>query len=171
MSLPFANGSFRSALYIGSLLLSFITCLPGSTPLHAATISGTVKDPSGAVIAGTRIEISGGSLAEPLVLSSDGAGKFSSPDLTPGEYLVQATHDGFEPLTESITLDTSLEVQLILEIAHVRTEISVPGKVSPFANSDPMYRTISARFPTSRFTLPSSRTLTLANRGKAGRLD
>lgn len=156
----FWDGRVRGVLYVGALLLSCFTCLLGSTPLHAATISGTVKDPSGAVIAGARIEISGGSLTKPLVLSSDGSGKFSSPDLAPGEYLVQVTHDGFEPLTESITLQTSLEVQLILEIAHVRTEILVPGKVSPFANSDPIYRQLRTiglgdTFRFDNFTLTS----------------
>ena len=43
----------------------------GSLALFAATISGTVKDPSGAVISGAHIEITGGSLNQPVVLSSE----------------------------------------------------------------------------------------------------
>jgi len=135
MYLPSAYGRARCVF----LLVLFLTLI-GSRSLHAATVSGTVKDASGAVIAGARIEISGGNLTEPLVLSSDGSGRFSTSDLAPGEYQVQVTHDGFEPLTESITLQTSLELQLKLEVARVQTAISVTGKVSPFANTDPVYR-------------------------------
>ncbi len=60
--------------------------LAGPACLHAETISGTVEDPSGAVIVGARIEITGGDLVQAIVLSSDGQGKFSSPDLKSGAY-------------------------------------------------------------------------------------
>jgi hypothetical protein len=112
----------------------------GSSWLHAATISGTVKDPSGAVIAEARIEISGGTLTQPLVLSSDALGKFVSPDLEPGKYNIRVTHDGFEPLVETVDFHASTELQLTLEIAHVQSNISVSGKGSAFANSDAVYR-------------------------------
>src|SRR5438034_4653702 len=39
------------------LILTLLSA-PLTTPLRADTISGTVKDPSGAVVAGARIEIS-----------------------------------------------------------------------------------------------------------------
>src|ERR1022692_5104207 len=61
----------------------FLLCLMGPTWLLAETISGTIQDPSGAVIAGARIEITGGDLAQPVVLTSDGVGKFASPELKP----------------------------------------------------------------------------------------
>ena len=158
MDSPSANGRARDVC-LGFLFVLFIS-LVAPPRLHAATISGTVKDASGAVIAGARIEISGGSLTEPLVLSSDGLGRFSSPDLVPGEYQLQVTHDGFEPLTESITLQTSLDLQLTLEVARVQTAISVPGKVSPFANSDPVYRQLRTlglgdTFRFDNFTMPA----------------
>lgn len=136
MSSPFTEG--RS----GSVLLGcmFVALLSWSTLLNAATVSGTVKDPSGAVIAYARIEISGGSLAQPLVLASDAVGRFASPDLQPGTYTVRVTHEGFEPLSQAVDLHQSVELQLTLEIARVQSNISVSGKASPFANSDPLYQ-------------------------------
>ena len=65
-------------------LLTLLFWLASPLCLHADTLSGTVEDQSGAVIPGARIEITGGDLAQPLALSSDGVGKFSSPDLKPG---------------------------------------------------------------------------------------
>ena len=70
----------------------------GPTWLHSETISGTIQDPSGAVIAGARIEITGGDLVQPILLSSDGLGKFASPDLKPGTYSLRVTRVGEAPL-------------------------------------------------------------------------
>ncbi len=112
----------------------------GPAELCAETISGTVQDPSGAVVAGARIEITGGDLAQPVVLISDGLGKFSSPDLKPGTYSVRAIRDGFEPLVKTVNLQGAVQLQLILAIAEQQVTISVPGKNMAFANSDPVYR-------------------------------
>ena len=65
--------------------------------LTAATISGTVKDASGAMIPQARIEISGGEFVSPLIVSSDAQGHFTSPDLEPGAYSIRVTREGFEP--------------------------------------------------------------------------
>lgn len=108
--------------------------------LLSQTISGTIQDASGAVIANARIEISGAALAQPLVLSSDGLGKFESPDLKPGTYSLRVTRDGFEPLVKTVDLQASLQLQLTLNIATQEITISVPGKSLAFLNSDPVYR-------------------------------
>ncbi len=118
----------------------FLLWLLGPTWLRSQTISGTVQDPSGAVIAGARIEITGGDLVQPVVLSSDAVGKFASADLKPGTYSVRVTREGFEPLVKTVDLQQSLQLQLTLTIAKQRLTISVPGKSLAFANSDPVYR-------------------------------
>ena len=117
-------------------MLSFF-CLLISTCLYAATINGTVKDPSGAVIAGARVEITGEGLTQPVALVSDGQGKFSSPDLKPRKYTVRITHDGFEPQIENVDLHDATDLQLTLAIAGEKTTISVNQRT---ANSDPVYR-------------------------------
>jgi hypothetical protein len=118
----------------------FLLWLVGPTWLRSQTISGTVQDPSGAVIAGARIEITGGDLLQPVVLSSDAVGKFASADLKPGTYSVRVTREAFEPLIKTVDLQQSLQLQLALTIAKQRLSISVPGKSLAFANSDPVYR-------------------------------
>ena len=127
---------FSSLLRIGL----FLIWLVGPTCLHSQTISGTVQDPSGAVIAGARIEIVGADLAEPVVLSSDELGRFASPDLKPGTYTVRVTRDGFEPSAKTADLRGSFQLQLSLTIAKQQVNISVAGKSLAFANSDPVYR-------------------------------
>jgi len=135
-----------------------VFCLATPAWLHAQTISGTVQDPSGAVIAGARIEITGGDLAQPIVLASDGLGKFASPALKPGTYSVRVTREGFEPLVKAVDLRGPVELQLTLSIAKQQEIISVPGKNLAFANSDPVYRQLrdvglGGSFRVENFTL------------------
>ncbi|HEY0701630.1 MAG TPA: carboxypeptidase-like regulatory domain-containing protein, partial [Candidatus Acidoferrales bacterium] len=120
--------------------LAVLLLLGVAIPVRADSISGTVKDPSGAVVVGARIEISGASLAQPLVLASDATGKFTVPDLEPGKYSVHVTKDGFEDLTVAIDLSGAADLPLNLVVAAQQTSVTVTGKASGFANSDPGYR-------------------------------
>ena len=108
--------------------------------LQASTISGTVKDPSGAVIPGAHVEITGGDLTQPVVLSSDDVGRFVTSDLKPGKYVVHISKEGFAPQEESVELKESTELQITLAIAKQEIGINVPGTASAYANSDPVYR-------------------------------
>jgi hypothetical protein len=127
---------FSSLLKLALLLL----CLTAPTWLRSQTISGTVHDPSGAVIARARIEISGVDLAQPVALTSDAAGKFSSLDLKPGTYSVRIEQEGFEPLIKTVDLQKSVQLQFTLVIAQQQVNISVSAKSLAFTNSDPVYR-------------------------------
>src|ERR1051326_8277581 len=140
---------------LGLLLL----CLANTVLLHAETISGRVVDPSGAVIVGARIEISGGELPQPIVLSSNGEGKFLSPELKPGTYAVKVTRQGFEPLVKNVELREKAELEFNLAIAKQREEVTVSGKGRAYANSDPIYRQLrnvglGQTFHFDDFTLP-----------------
>jgi hypothetical protein len=124
--------------------------------LHAATLSGTIKDPSGALLPGARIEVTGTGLAQPIVLVSDGQGKFVSTDLKAGKYEVHVTHDGFEPQLRSVDLQGSAELEVTLAVAGETTTVSV---TQHSANSDPVYRQLrdlglGETYLVENFTLP-----------------
>src|SRR5437667_4705617 len=140
------------------LILTLLSA-PLTTPLRADTISGTVKDPSGAVVAGARIEISGGALAEPLVLTSDGSGKFIASNLSAGKYSVRASKEGFDDLVTTVELNGTADLPLSLTITAQQTSVTVNEKSSAFANSDPVYRQLRSlglgdTFRCENFTLP-----------------
>ena len=119
-------------------LALLVFCLASSVLLHAETISGTVLDPSGAVIVGAHIEITGGELKQPIVLSSDARGRFVSPDLKPGSYSVRVTQQGFEDLVKTVDLRGTAELELKLAIAKPVEEVTVSSRA--FANADPVYK-------------------------------
>jgi hypothetical protein len=108
--------------------------------LRADTITGTIKDPSGGVIAGAHVEITGGGLAQPLVLTSDAAGKFVAPNLNAGKYSVRVSKEGFDDFSTNIELQGSADLPLTLSITAQQTTVTVTGKSAAFANSDPAYR-------------------------------
>ena len=147
-----------------------------ATPLRADTISGTVKDPSGAVVAGARIEITGASLPQAMVLTSDESGKFAAPNLNPGKYSVRVAKEGFNDLVTTVDLHGAADLPLTLTIAAQQININVTGKTSAFANSDPIYRQLrdvglGSTHRCDNFTLPvdvgtfvfNSGTITLLN--------
>ncbi len=98
--------------------------------LGAATISGTVRDPSGAVVSGAAVGISGNGQT-PIVLTSDARGTFASADLPAGTYAVKVRRDGFEELSKAIDLGTtSAVIELKLSLLARRQEVTVVGPCS-----------------------------------------
>jgi hypothetical protein len=117
-----------------------LLCLALAAQLHGDAISGTVKDPSGAVVAGARIEITGGALTQAIVLVSDETGKFAAPNLNPGSYSVRVSKDGFDDLVTAVELKGTAALALNLTIAAQQTSVNVSEKNTAFLNSDSHYR-------------------------------
>ena len=111
-----------------------------AVPLRADALTGTVKDPSGAVITNAVVEISGGDLLKPIVLATDSAGNFAASGLKPGKYSVRVTKDGFDALVVPVDLRGTSDLQLSLKIAGQQSSITVQEKSSALANSDTTYR-------------------------------
>jgi len=117
-----------------------IVCVFLASSASADTISGAVKDPSGGVVPGARIEISANNLPQPIVVTSDNAGHFSVANLSAGTYSVRVSKDGFDALVKEVQLAGSAELDLKLTIATQQTSVSVSAGNLAFANSDPVYR-------------------------------
>jgi len=122
------------------ILILALDCLIFTPQANADTISGTVKDPSGGVVIGARIEITGGNLSQPLLLISEESGKFTAPNLNAGKYTVRASKEGFDELVTTVELQGATEVLLNLAITAQQTSVTVNEKSLAFANSDSVYR-------------------------------
>jgi hypothetical protein len=107
---------------------------------RADTLSGTVKDSSGGVVAGARVEISGGGTAQPVVVTTDQSGKFSAPKLPAGKYSIKVTKDGFGIFETTVELSGTADIAISLKIATQQTSVTVTDKSLAYANSDPAYR-------------------------------
>jgi hypothetical protein len=121
-------------------LATLLVGLASPSGISADTITATVEDPSGAVVAGARVEITGGALSQPLELTTDGAGKFRAPGLGPGKYTVRVSKEGFKDLVTAVDLAGTADLALRLTLATETTSINVTGKALAFLNSDSVYR-------------------------------
>src|SRR3954469_23640315 len=100
-----------------------LTCLVVPTAAYAqASITGVVKDTSGAVLPGVTVEASSPALIEKArPVLTDGTGQYRIEDLRPGSYAVTFTLAGFSTIRrEGIELTGSF-------VASINTELRVGG--------------------------------------------
>jgi hypothetical protein len=122
------------------LLFPLILCLSAS----AATIQGTVHDPSGALIAGAAITVTNTVTSETKSTKTDAQGRFTIDGLAPGEYQISVRQQGFEDSARTVTItqEPKLDVSIQLKIQTVETAVEVTGKRSALANADVNYRAL-----------------------------
>jgi TonB-dependent receptor len=121
------------------LTLCMASTLAGQTA--KATLTGIVKDTSGALLKGARIELDPG--AQPV--ATDGQGEFALTNLTPAVYKVTVSSVGFEAYSTSVTLTAGKDAHLdvVLKIAANTQEVEVyAGR--EFGEAEAINRTLAA---------------------------
>ncbi len=123
------------SLCAAALLLTSVNSL-------AATITGSVKDPSGAGIACTVLVSSVPSAGTPRSVPTDATGVFRVDGLTPGHYLIHVARAGFEVFEVNVTVEEGkgAVVDVRLKVAEVKQQIEVSG--GRRGNVDPVYRSL-----------------------------
>jgi hypothetical protein len=100
--------------FVVLLLVSVGTCFAQST----ATLSGTVTDPSGAVVPGAQITVHSLATGLDRQLVTDSAGLYTAPSLVPGDYQVRAKAAGFSLYTvKTVTLEVDQHATLNMALA------------------------------------------------------
>src|SRR5665213_1500562 len=90
----------------------------GGWAQSTATLSGTVTDPTGAVVAGAAVKIHSLATGTDRDVVTDGAGLYSAPSLEPGDYTVQATSAGVSAYkVPKLTLDVDQHASLNVKLA------------------------------------------------------
>jgi len=118
------SGSLR--IFAGVILLS----LSGYalSQVVGGSIIGTVRDSSGAAIAGARVEIRNTETGNTRVVTSDATGRYAAPSVPIGPYSVSAAKDGFSTQTQTglrLVVGQSAEVDLSLAVGQVQQEVTV----------------------------------------------
>ena len=102
---PYPERSFRYGRKLAPILLFLMTnfCLAAD----GGSVSGTVSDPSGAVISGATIVLSVPTGGTQGTVSSSADGSYSFPNVAPGHYQIQVDAPGFQSYSEA---DIDVEV-------------------------------------------------------------
>jgi Carboxypeptidase regulatory-like domain/TonB dependent receptor len=115
---------FFAALFVSTL----------AAQVDTATISGSVKDPSGAVIVGASVQVKNPNTGFTLSLSTNGQGIYSAPNLKVGSYEVTVGANGFQTVTRSnieVRVQDHLNVNFDLQVGQATQVVSVESQVSP----------------------------------------
>ena len=123
-------GPFRLAWLVAAIVLCagvFSANLAAQTV--TGQISGTVTDPSGAVISGAKITLTYALTGQQRSVVTDTSGVFTFPELVPGTYNVSIAAQGFQPYSQTnIVVGASEKValhEIQLSVGNVSTEVTV----------------------------------------------
>ena len=86
--------------------------------LHAQSIEGTVTDPDGVPVAGTRIEV----LGTGLEARADAYGEYEVQGVPAGTYTVRALSEDFETVEQKAQVSGSASTRLDIEFTQVRSQ-------------------------------------------------
>jgi len=112
-------------LLAGALVILFIS-VPAFSQGNTGRILGTVFDQSGGTIAGATVSVIDTDRGVTRTLTTDDAGEYNAPNLTPGNYTVRAEAKGFKKLErQSIVLEVGKEVRIDITVQPGASEQTV----------------------------------------------
>lgn len=133
MNKAFARAPFLFVLILCPLVLnaadangaiSATTTADKGVTATSGAVSGSIKDPAGAVLSGARIELQ----PTATTVSSDTQGNFLIPNVAPGSYSINISYVGFTTLVKTIVVvagqATNLEETLSLGSANQQVVVS-----------------------------------------------
>jgi hypothetical protein len=126
----------RIALLI-VVLTGCLLSLPAMAQSTAGRILGSITDPSGASVAGATIIITDVQRGTVRTLTTDDAGDYAAPDLTPGTYKIHVEAKGFKSVERPnvvIEVATDVRADFALQTGQV-TETVVVNEEVPLLNT------------------------------------
>ena len=106
-------------------------CLsPAMSQSGRGTLTGTVKDASGAIVPGAEVLITNMGTGGELKAVTTSAGVYRVPYIPPGKYRVSATSPGFKKsVRENVEIHVAetVEVDILLEIGQLTDSVTVTG--------------------------------------------
>lgn len=109
------------------LFVLAIFCTSGTWAQTTGTITGTVKDSTGAVIPGTVVSIRNEATAAQRSATTNNSGEYSFPSLEPGRYEFRFTSSDFAPLIQHATLNVTegIAVDAVLQVSGSQQQVTV----------------------------------------------
>ena len=137
-----------SRIRVDRVLAGLLLCLLGSAGFLRAqgssvTVSGAVKDPSGAVIPGAIVTIYNPVSGFTRQADTDAQGQFTIPNVPFNPYHMTVAATGFAPHTQDLDVNSAvpLKLNIALELAGGRTEVTVTTDAVDLIEVDPTTHT------------------------------
>src|SRR6476661_1314822 len=121
------------------LILVLFVCAPRLPAQNiTGTFAGSVKDPSGAAVAGAEVLVRNLATNQESRTFTNDLGYYEVPYLRPGAYEIQASYQGFKSSIRegvNLTVDSRVKLDFNLEVGDSKTSISVSGE-APLVESE-----------------------------------
>jgi hypothetical protein len=125
-----------------TLILTF--CLPSFGQSEDATVSGTITDPTGAVVQNAQVKLTNVETGITLTTLSNNSGLYVFPDVQPGQYRMVAEKAGFRQI---VLVDLTLNVQDVLS-RNFKLEVGAVGESMTVSGAGENVNTVSAAVST-----------------------
>ena len=124
--------SFDTYVRLGFVVAGLLWAAAANAQVATGTISGTVTDPSGAVIEAAQITITNVATGDVRAATSNPTGEFQVPELPIGVYHVRVRHPGFK---ESVVTGVELHVDSTAIVNATTSSTALPNCIPVSSNS------------------------------------
>jgi len=117
---------------LAAIVCTLLACFPLLAQTYTARILGNVTDPSGAAVAGANVTITDLARGVSRSLTTDDAGFYVAPELSPGSYRVRVEAKGFKTVQRTdIALEVAKDarIDITLQTGEVNEVVEVSGDV------------------------------------------
>ena len=113
-----------------AVLFTLMTGTVARAQVTGATLSGTVTDPSGGVVANANVSATNTATAITRDVKSDSAGLYAISNLVPGVYDIKVTATGFSTSVQSglaLAVGQQQQLNFSLQVGQTSTQVEVTG--------------------------------------------
>lgn len=125
---------WRPAIWVWVLaVFCLAACVPGLAQSGRGTLTGAVKDTSGAVLPGAALTLTEINTGSRYATKSGSQGLYTFPELEPGRYVITVTSPGFQSYTQNgitVTVGSTSTVNAVLNIGSTTTSVVVTSDAS-----------------------------------------
>jgi hypothetical protein len=117
-----------AGVMLSALLGALFAVVPALAQENTGSIKGTIKDPTGAAIAGAKVTVSSPTLVRPIEVTTDQEGLYRFAKLPAGVYTISTSQTGFKTVKNEdirITLGSDLTLDITLSTGSVTESVTV----------------------------------------------
>ncbi len=122
------TGILASILVLTAILA--VSTTPAMAQVLYGSVVGTVTDPSGAVIPNAQVSLTSKATGVAREASTDEGGRYSIGSVSPGDYELRVSSQGFRTSVRAdveVTINTVSRVDLKLEVGQMTEQVTVAG--------------------------------------------
>ena len=122
------SAMFHTRALVSIIALVMLASVVAFAQETRSTILGTVKDQSGAVVAGATVDVTNTDTNTTTKLSTNSSGYFEAPYLLPGVYSITVTAQGFKKYVQqgyTLTVNSRQNLDIALEIGAATESVTV----------------------------------------------